>query len=83
MDDHLSFKSHINHLENEISRSVGVIAKLSYFLPCNILITLYYTLNQSHLLYALPIWASTYKTYLLKLKKTSKQSLKNYYEMSN
>ena len=69
IDDHLSFKSHINHLENKISRSVGVIAKLSYYLPHNTLITLYYTLIQSHLLYALPVWASTYKTYLLKLKK--------------
>ena len=35
IDDHLSFKSHINHLENKISRSVGVIAKLSYHLPHN------------------------------------------------
>ena len=46
---------------------VGVIAKLNYYLPHNTL-TLYYTLIQSHLLYALPVWASTYETYLLKLK---------------
>ena len=77
IDDHLSFKSHINHLENKISRSVGgVIAKLSYYLPHNTLITLYYTLIQSHLLYALPVWASTYKTYLLKLKKLQNKALR-------
>ena len=79
IDDHLSFKSHINHLENKISRSVGVIAKLSYYLPYNTSITLYYTLIiQSHLLYALPlpVWASTYKTYLLKLKKLQNKSLR-------
>ena len=75
VDDHLSFKSLINHLENEISRSVGVIAKLSDYLPHNTLITLYYTLIQSHLLYALPVWASTYKTHLLKLKKLQNRAL--------
>ena len=40
IDDHLSFKSHINHLENKILRSVGVIAKLCYYLPYNTLKTL-------------------------------------------
>ena len=75
-DDHLSFKSHINHLENKFSRPVGVIAKLSYYLQHNTLITLYYTLIQSHLLYALPVWASTYKTYLLKLKKLQNKALR-------
>ena len=43
VDDHLSFKSHINHFENKISRSVGVTAKQSFYLPYNTLITLYYT----------------------------------------
>ena len=55
IDDHLSFKSYINHLENKVSRSVGIIVKLIYYLPHNILITIYYTLIQSHLLYALPV----------------------------
>ena len=76
IDDHLSFKSQINHLKNKISRSVGVTAKLSYYLPHNTLITLYYTLIQSHLLYALPEWAYTYKTYLLKLKKLQNKALR-------
>ena len=76
IDDHLLFKSHVDHLENIISRSVGVIAKLSYYLPHNTLITLYYTLIQSHLLYDLPVWASTYKTYLLKLKKLQNKALR-------
>ena len=76
IDDHLLFKSHINHLESKISGSVGVIAKLSYYLPHNALITLYYTLIQSHLLYALPVWAFTYKTYPLKLKILQNKALR-------
>ena len=37
IDDQLSFKSHITYLENKIARSVGVIAKLSYFIFLKIL----------------------------------------------
>ena len=83
IDDHLSFQSHINHLENKISRSVGVIAKLSYYLPHNTLITVCYTLIQSHLLYALPSMGFHLYNVSAKIKKTSKQSLKNHLEMSN
>ena len=63
IDDNLSFKSHIYYLESKLSRSVGVISRLRYFLPSSTLINLYYSLIHSHLLYGLPVWASTYKTY--------------------
>jgi len=54
-DDRLTFKQHIISLENKVARSVGFIAKLSYFLPFNTLITFYYYLFHAHLLYALPV----------------------------
>ena len=69
IDNQLSFKTHISNLESKIARSVCVIAKLSYFLPHNILFTLYYSLVQSHFLYTLPVWASTRKPYLTKLQR--------------
>ena len=77
IDNKLSFKQHIIHLENRVARSVGIIAKVSYYLPFNTPITLYHALVHSQLFYALPIWASTYKTYLNKLEKLQKQSFKN------
>ena len=40
IDDQLSFKSNINFLEKKLSRSVGVMVKLSYHLPPNALVTL-------------------------------------------
>ena len=63
-------------LENRVARSVGIIAKASYYLPFNTLITLYHALVHSQLLYALPIWASTYKTYLNKLEKLQNKALR-------
>ena len=78
IDNKLSFKQHIILLENRVARSVGIIAKVSYYLPFNTLITLYHALVHSQLLYALPIWASTYsyKTYLNKLEKLQNKALR-------
>ena len=68
IDNNHSFKSHIHSLESKLSRFVGVISRLRYFLPSSALINLYFALIHSHLLYGLPVWASTYKTYLTKIR---------------
>ena len=49
VDEHLSFKPHIIFLEKKIARSVGVLAKMSHYLPCNTFILLYYSLVHTHL----------------------------------
>ena len=68
-DNKLSFKNHTMFLEKKGARSVGIITKLSYYLPFKSLLTLYYSLVHTNLLHALPIWAFTRQTYLLKLKR--------------
>ena len=68
IDDNLSFKPYIYYLESKLSRSVGVTFRLRYFLPLSALINLYFASIHSHLLHGLPIWASTYKTYLTKIR---------------
>ena len=65
LDDRLSFQAHIEFLiGTKTSRSVGIMPKLSYYLPTETLFTLYYALIHSHILYGLPVWASTFNTYL-------------------
>ena len=76
IDNKLFFKQHIIILENRVARLVRIIAKVSHYLPFNTLITLYHALVHSHLLYALPIRASTYKTYLNKLVKLQNKALR-------
>ena len=76
VDEHLSFKPHIIFLEKQNARSVGVLAKLSYYLPCNASIILYYSLVHTHLHYALPLWGATYKSYLIKLKRLQNKALR-------
>ena len=76
IDDQLSFKCHFNFLEKKLSRSVGIMAKLSYHLPPNALLTLYHSLVHVHLMYALPVWATTFPTYLIKLKKSQNKAIR-------
>ena len=64
LDNDLSLKCHIISLEKKIARSVDFIVKVSYCLPNNALLTLYYFLVYTHLLYAISLWGSTYPTLL-------------------
>ena len=61
---------------SKISRSVGVIAKLRYYLPPETLLNLYFELLHFYLLYDLPVLASTCKTYLTKLRKLQNKAIK-------
>ena len=44
IDEHLTFKLHIEHILKKLSKSVGILFKLNSFLPFHILLTLYNTL---------------------------------------
>ena len=44
IDNKLNFKTHIHNVENKVSRSVGILSKLRFLLPSQILLQLYCTL---------------------------------------
>ena len=77
LDDSLNFKNHLSALQSKIARSIGILFRLRQFMPRSVLLMLYYSFVHAHLLYALPIWASKYPTYLKKTASTSKQANKN------
>jgi len=55
LDPNLDFKSHIQHLETKIAKSVDILSKLRILLPKSTFHLLYYASIHSHLLYALPV----------------------------
>ena len=67
IDSHLTFNSHIRMIENKMSRSIGIIIKLKFFLPPSALLKLYNALVHPHLLYGLLVWGTTYTSYLAEL----------------
>ena len=52
----LNWNSHINKVTNKISKTVGILNKLRYFLPSGVLQTTYNTLILPHMTYGILAW---------------------------
>ena len=65
IDQHLTWKTHVNFFAAKISKSVGLLYKAKCYLPSKSLLTLYYALIYPYLTYCNLIWASTYVTNML------------------
>ena len=59
-DKHLTFKHHVDVRARKIFKSVGILFKLSKYLPLDIMKTLYYSLINPFLLYLIEVWHGTY-----------------------
>ena len=63
IDQKLTFNQHISFLCSKVSKSVGIINKISY-LPPNVLKCLYYTMVYPYLIYCIESWGASYVTNL-------------------
>ena len=71
----LSWKQHVSNISKKISRSIGIMYKLRPFLPLNVLKNVYYTLVYSHIVYAIEVWGSTFKTEMDKILILQKKAM--------
>src|SRR6218665_3839237 len=76
VDEHLNWKTHINNIRKKIAKNIGILSKVAYLLPANVLKSLYYTLIYSYLAYCNVCWASTYPTSLDGLLKLQKRAVR-------
>ena len=67
IDPNLTWHCHISHLCSQVAKGVGIIGRLKYILPKNVLRTIYLTLVYPHLTYCATIWSNTTKANLNKL----------------
>ena len=56
IDQNLNFKHHINYIASKLSKSVGILYKLKYFLPETVLKLLYFSFVHPYLVYAIEAW---------------------------
>ena len=56
INNKLNWNSHIHKVTNKISKTVGILNKLRYFLPSDVLQTMYNTLILPHLIYGILGW---------------------------
>ena len=58
IDENLSWKKHIDIITTKISKNIGVMNRLKYFLPRSILLTLYNSFVLPYLNYSILTWGS-------------------------
>lgn len=76
LDDNLNWKFHLEQLCGKVSRSVGILRRLSYSVPPSMLRNVYYAIVHSHLSYCCLAWGSTLKSYLVDLQVLQNRALK-------
>ena len=58
LDTNISWKSHLSKVSNKIVRIIGIINKLKFILPQNILSYIYNSLIMPHINYCILLWGS-------------------------
>ena len=51
--------THTQQISKKLSRANGILSKLGYFAPVSTLISVYYSIFYSHLIYGCPVWSLT------------------------
>ena len=77
IDEILTWKTHVQLVENKISTNVGILFKASRSLNSKSLRSIYFALVHPYISYANIAWASTNKTYLNRILGKQKQVNKN------
>ena len=72
----LNFKSHIQLLHYKLSRSVVIMYKVKQLFPKNVLTQIYHAMFNSHLLYCITIWTSTFSTHLNSIRILQNKAVK-------
>ena len=76
IDEKLSWKTHIDNICKTISRNIGIINKLKYFLPSRTLLTLYHTLILPYINYGIIAWGCAIQTQLNRILLLQKKALR-------
>ena len=66
-------------MDTKISKTVGLIARLRYFVPFRILKNVYQSLIVPYLTYGLVVWGNARKTYLNKILALQKRCIRLMY----
>ena len=76
LDEHLSWKFHLNELSKKLARTCGVFFKIRHFLPTDSLICIYNSLFMSFLQYGIIVWGQTFASYVDPIFKLQKRAVR-------
>ena len=72
IDENVTWETHINYLNEKISKNIGIMYKARKYLSFNNMKSLYFSIIHCYINYANIAWGSTGKSKLLKLHKHQK-----------
>ena len=76
IDENLKFDAHINTLASKISKNIGIMSRVRYFLSSKQLLLLYNSLILPYLNYCAVVWGFSYDSRLLKIIRLQKRALR-------
>ena len=76
IDQHLSWKHHINYIALKISRNIGIISRLRHFVPLKTLLSIYNSLISPYISYGLIAWGQASKSHLEKILILQKRAVR-------
>ena len=76
VDENLKWESHINYVCKKISRNIGIMGRVRYYLSPKELSLLYNAIVLPHLNYCAVIWGSAYQTRLQKIVILQKRAVR-------
>ena len=79
IDQHLSWKHHINYIALKISRNIGIISRLRHFVPLKTLPSIYNSLISPCISYGLIAWGQASKSHLEKILILQKRVIRSIY----
>ena len=72
----MNWKAYLHKLSKRVSRGIGVLSKVRYYVNRNILHQLYYSIIYPFLTYGLSIWGNTYSSTLKPLITLQKRAIR-------
>ena len=76
ISDNLSWQTHIDYISKKVSKSIGILYRLSKFLNKSSLLSLYYSLIYPYYIYCNEVWGLEYITNQRKLLILQKRALR-------
>ena len=76
LDEHLTWKYHINFVCKQIAKSIGILSRTRFYLSCKTKLTLYYTLIYPYITYCNSTWSSTYVSNLNRIYYLQKRAVR-------
>lgn len=77
IDEHLTWKDHINHIHSKMSSGNYALARCKHFLPQSVRLTLYNSLVKPHLEYGILAWGGVGDSLLKKITIIQKKAVRN------